>query len=138
MRKFGLALVVLFAVLLTGCIVADKVMGVKRDAEGKPTQTEGPAPINIIGELLGLGGLAAASRWVYVESAKRKVDKNFTAVVAGVETAIEKKKLDKSVIYPTITAASEIYSNRAFFAKSVKKIKDAVRSDRAGKRILNS
>ena len=138
MRKFRLALIAVFVMLLVGCVVADKVMGVKRDAEGNATQKEGPAPINILGELLGFGGLAAASRWVYVEAAKRRVDKNFTAVVAGVETAIEKKKIDKDVIYPTITAASEIYSNRAFFAKSVKKIKDAVRSDRAGKRILNS
>lgn len=138
MRKFRLALISMFVVLLVGCLASDKVMGVKRDADGNPTQTEGPAPINILGELLGFGGLAAASRWAYVEAAKRRVDKNFTAVVAGVETAIEKKKIDKSVIYPTITAASEIYSNRAFFAKSVRKIKDAVRSDRAGKRILGT
>ena len=138
MRKFWLIAILTLTALLVGCGVTDKVMGVKRDAEGNATQEEGPAPINILGELLGFGGLAAASRWAYVEAAKRRVDKNFTAVVAGVETAIEKKKIDKSVIYPTITAASEIYSNRAFFAKSVKKIKDAVRSDRAGKRILNT
>ncbi len=129
MRKFWLIVVLMLATLFVGCAITDGFMGVKRDAEGNVTEEEGggPAPINILGMLLGFGEAAAAARWVYTEAAKRKVDKNFKAVVAGVEDAVKTKGLSKDVIYPTITAASELYANRGFFARSVKKVKDAVR-----------
>lgn len=128
MRKFGLFMLVMFVVVLAGCVGSDKVMGVEKDADGNPVRKEGPAPINILGEALGLGGLAAAARWIYTEARIRKVDKNVKALVAGVEDAVKSGKVDKSIIYPTITEAAKLYSNRDYFAKSVGKIKVALRN----------
>lgn len=128
MRKFGLFMLVMFMVVLAGCVGADKVMGVEKDADGNPVRTEGPAPINVLGEVLGLGGLAAAARWIYSEARVRRVDKSVKALVAGVEDAVKAGKVDKAAIYPAITEASKLYANRDYFAKSIGKVKVALRN----------
>jgi hypothetical protein len=134
MRKFGLVLIVMFVALLAGCAVMDTIMGVQRDDKGDITGEAPVAPISFLGTIVpGLAGIAGAARWAYTEVNKRKIDKNFKAVVAGVTEAVDKKVVDKNVLYPVLTAASELYTQRDFFVKCVDKAKDEVRKVRAEK-----
>ncbi len=134
MRKFWLIVMLMSVALIGGCAVMDAFMGVQRDTEGNIVSEAPVAPISFLGTIVpGLAGLGGAARWIYTEINKRKVDKNFKALVAGVTEAVDKKGIDKNILYPVITAASELYTQRDFFVKSVDKVKDAVRKARKEK-----
>lgn len=133
MRKFWLIAVLISVVLLGGCAmlqpIGDFLTNIERDEAGGVTnRPEGPAPLDFLGVLVpGLAGFAGAARWAYTEYSRRKIGQSLKAVVAGVEDAVKTKKVSKDALYPAITAASELYANRGFFVKAVKKAKDAVR-----------
>jgi len=133
MRKFWLVAVLMLAALLVGCSmiqpIGDFLTNIERDEAGEVTnRPDGPAPLDFLGLLVpGLAGVAATARWAYTEYAKRKIGQSLKAVVAGVEDAVSSKGIDRKALYPAITAASELYANRGFFVKAVKKAKDAVR-----------
>jgi hypothetical protein len=129
MRIACLIVLLTMGCLLVGCGILDVFFGVNE--AGDPTT--GTPPSDVAGGLLGTlipgaAGIAAAVRWIYVEARKRQVDKSFKAVVAGVTNAVDQKKLTKAELYKLITAASELYANRDYFAQAVEKIKDEVRN----------
>ncbi len=133
MRKFWMVALVMFAVLFVGCSmiqpIGDFLTNIERDEAGNVTnRPDGPAPIDFLGMIVpGLAGVAGAARWAYTEYSKRKIGQSLTAMVAGVEDAVSSKGVDRNALYPAITAASELYANREFFVKAVKKAKDGVR-----------
>lgn len=131
MRKFWLVVLLMSVALLGGCAIMDAFMGIERDAEGNIVKESPVSPISFLGTIVpGLAGLTGAARWIYAEISRKKIDKNFKAIVAGVTDAVDKKAVSKDVLYPILTAASQIYANREFFAESVEKVKRAVRDGR--------
>jgi hypothetical protein len=130
--KRALCLVVLLsAVLLAGCAVADAILG-RDPVTGQ--QKPGAAPIDLVGTLIpGAAGLAALVRWAYTELRARKVDAAAKAAIAGVTEAVDAangQPVEKEKLYGALTAASELYANRDFFAELVRRVKDEVRAKR--------